>query len=374
MDENIYQIAEQIVQLHQKAYEVYLPLVEDVCSRTVSEDELSHLLDYLLDFACDEKILGLYKRVCRKYLDAYPGCIRDYIEAYLGNVGERRILMAKIVKETIHAKGIDIGIYTTNFENEFISLTDIAKYRNEDDPRFVIQNWMRNRNTIEFLGVWEELHNPDFNRVQFEAVKNEAGLNRFVMTPTKWITQMNAIGIVSKAGRYGGTYAHSDIAMSFATWISPEFQLYIMKDYRRLKTDENSRLSLNWNLNREISKLNYRIHTDAIKDNLIPPELTPAQVAYTYANEADMLNVVLFGKTAKQWKDENPTVKGNMRDVATLNQLLVLANLESYNAVLISQGKSQKERMKLLRQLAIQQLRTLESVSLNNFPKIEKEK
>ena len=230
---------------------------------------------------------------------------------------------------------------------------------------------MCNRNTIEFLGVWEKLHNPDFNCVQFEAVKNEAGLNRFVMTPTKWITQMNAIGIVSKAGRYGGTYAHSDIAMSFATWISPEFQFYIMKDYRRLKTDKNSRLSLNWNLNREISKLNYRIHTDAIKENLIPPELTPAQVAYTYANEADMLNVVLFGKTAKQWKDENPTVKGNMRDVATLNQLLVLANLESYNAVLINQGKKQKERMKLLRQLAVQQLQTLETVGLKKLPKLE---
>ena len=225
--------------------------------------------------------------------------------------------MGKIIKDTIHAKGIDIGIYTTNFESEFISLTDIAKYRNEDDPRFVIQNWMRNRNTVEFLGVWEELHNPDFNRVQFEAVKNEAGLNRFVMTPTKWITQMNAIGITSKAGRYGGTYAHSDIAMSFAAWISPEFQLYIMKDYRRLKADENSRLSLNWNLNREISKLNYKIHTNAIKENLIPPELTPMQISYKYANEADMLNVVLFGKTAKQWKDENPMEKGNMRDVAT---------------------------------------------------------
>ena len=187
-----------------------------------------------------------------------------------------------------------------------------------------------------------------------------------------------AIGIVSKAGRYGGTYAHSDIAMSFATWISPEFQLYIMKDYRRLKTDENSRLSLNWNLNREISKLNYRIHTDAIKENLIPPELTPAQVAYTYANEADLLNVVLFGKTAKQWKEENPNIKGNMRDVATLNQLLVLANLESYNAVLINavlinQGKNQKERMELLRQLAVQQLQTLETVSLNDLPRIEME-
>ena len=279
--------------------------------------------------------------------------------------------MRKIVKDTIHAKGIDIGIYTTNFEYEFISLTDIAKYRNEDDPRFVIQNWMRNRNTIEFLAVWEELHNPGFNRVQFEAVKNEAGLNRFVMTPAKWIEKMHAIGIVSKAGRYGGTYAHSDIAMSFATWISPEFQLYIMKDYRRLKTDENSRLSLNWNLNREISKLNYKIHTDAIKGNLIPPKLSPAQVTYTYASEADLLNVVLFGKTAKQWKDEHPTEKENMRDKATLNQLLVLANLESYNAVLITQGKKQKERMELLRQLAVQQLQTLETVSLNNLPKLE---
>ena len=281
--------------------------------------------------------------------------------------------MEKMIKDTIHAKGIDISIYTTNFENEFISLTDIAKYRNEDDPRFVIQNWMRNRNTIEFLGVWEELHNPNFNRVQFEAVRNEAGLNRFVMTPTKWITQMEAIGIVSKAGRYGGTYAHSDIAMSFATWISPEFQLYIMKDYRRLKTDENSRLSLNWNLNREISKLNYRIHTDAIKENLIPPELTPMQVSYRYANEADMLNVVLFGKTAKQWRDENRKEKGNMRDMATINQLLILANLESYNAVLINQGKDQEERMKLLRQLVVQQLQTLNSLNVNNLPKLELE-
>ena len=277
--------------------------------------------------------------------------------------------MGKIIKDTIHAKGIDISIYTTNFENEFISLTDIAKYRNEDDPRFVIQNWMRNRNTIEFLGVWEEIHNPNFNRVQFEAVRNEAGLNRFVMTPTKWITQMNAIGIVSKAGRYGGSYAHSDIAMSFATWISPEFQLYIMKDYRRLKADENSRLSLNWNLNREISKLNYRIHTDAIKENLIPPELTPLQVSYKYANEADMLNVVLFGKTAKQWQDENAHEKGNMRDFATIHQLLILANLESYNAVLITQGKMQNERMQLLRQLVVQQLKTLNSLSINNLPK-----
>ena len=279
-------------------------------------------------------------------------------------------IMGKIIKDTIHANGIDIGIYTQDFENEFISLTDIARYKS-DDPTAVIQNWMRNRDVIEFLGLWEKLHNLNFKPLEFEGFKKQAGANAFTMSPKKWIEATNAIGIVSKAGRYGGTFAHSDIAMSFATWISPEFQLYIMKDYRRLKTDENSRLSLNWNLNREISKLNYRIHTDAIKENLIPPELTHAQVAYTYANEADMLNVVLFGKTAKQWKNENPMEKGNMRDAATLNQLLILANLESYNAVLINQGKNQKERMELLRQLAVQQLQTLEKVSLNNLPKLE---
>ena len=281
-------------------------------------------------------------------------------------------MSGKTIRETIHAKGIEIGVYTNDFQNEFISLTDIAKYRNEDDPRFVIQNWMRNRNTIEFLGVWEQLHNPDFNRVQFEAVKSEAGLNRFVMTPTKWIEQMNAIGLTSKAGRYGGgTYAHSDIAMSFATWISPEFQLYIMKDYRRLKTDENSKLSLGWNLNREISKLNYRIHTDAIKGYLILPELTPEQIAFKYANEADMLNVILFGKTAKQWRDENTGKKGNIRDYATLQQLLVLANLESYNAALISQGKMQSERMQLLRKLALQQLQTLNGMNVEKLSLME---
>ena len=272
----------------------------------------------------------------------------------------------KIVREIIHAKGIDIGIYTKDFENEYISLTDIAKYRNDNDPRFVIQNWMRNRNTVEFLAVWEELHNPDFNRVQFEAVRSEAGLNRFVMTPTKWIEQTNAIGIVSKAGRYGGgTYAHSDIAMAFATWISPEFQLYIMKDYRRLKQDENSRFSLDWNLNRALSKVNYRIHTDAVKENLIPPELTPEQIAYTYASEADLLNVALFGQTAKQWKNNNPGKKGNVRDDANLNQLLVLANMESYNAILIEQGKPQSERLILLRNLAIRQMDTLASTNLS---------
>ncbi|MBQ3368062.1 KilA-N domain-containing protein [bacterium] len=271
----------------------------------------------------------------------------------------------KTVTETIHAQGIEIGIYTTDFENEFLSLTDIAKYRNEDDPRFVIQNWMRNRNTIEFLAVWEILHNPDFNRVQFEAVKNEAGLNRFVMTPTKWIEQMNAKGIVSKSGRYGGgTFAHSDIAMSFATWISPEFQLYIMKDYRRLKSDENSRLSLNWNLNREISKLNYKIHTDAVKENLLLPDLTIEQQNFVYADEADLLNVALFGKTAKEWRNDNPGKSGNIRDYADIPHLLVLANLESYNAILIEQKISQKERLLKLRDTAKRQLGTILSLDL----------
>ena len=277
--------------------------------------------------------------------------------------------MGKIIKDTIHANGVDIGIYTEDFENEFISLTDIARYKS-DDPTAVIQNQLRNRDVIDFLGLWEKMHNSNFKPLEFEGFRKQAGTNAFTMSPKKWIESTNAIGIVSKSGRYGGTFAHSDIAMSFATWISPEFQLYIMKDYRRLKTDENSRLSLNWNLNREISKLNYRIHTDAIKGNLIPPELTSAQVGYTYANEADMLNVVLFGKTAKQWKDENPMEKGNMRDVATLNQLLVLANLESYNAILINQKKNQKERMELLRQLTVQQLNTLETASMNNLIKI----
>lgn len=224
--------------------------------------------------------------------------------------------MGKVIKETIHANGIDIGIYTQDFENEFISLTDIARYKS-DDPTAVIQNWMRNRDVIEFLGLWERLHNPDFNPLEFEGFRKQAGANAFTMSPKKWIETTNAIGIVSKAGRYGGTYAHSDIAMSFATWISPEFQLYIMKDYRRLKADENSRLSLNWNLNREISKLNYRIHTDAIKDNLIPPELTPAQVAYTYANEADRLPVVYISKT---YYGEDPVdiwkLSGRLKGVA----------------------------------------------------------
>lgn len=277
--------------------------------------------------------------------------------------------MSKIVKETIHANGVDIGIYTSDFQNEYISITDIARYKSAE-PKDVIKNWMRGKDTIQFLGLWEKLHNLNFKGVEFDAFRMQAGANAFTMSPKKWIESTNAIGIVSKAGRYGGTYAHSDIAFEFASWISPEFKLYIIKDYKRLKLEENSRLSLNWNLNRELSKLNYRIHTDAIKNNLIPPELTSIQIACTYASEADLLNVVLFGKTAKQWRDENPSLMGNIRDQATIHQLLVLSNMESYNAVLIQQGKSQAERMQLLHELAVQQMKTLEMLNATNLPKI----
>ena len=279
--------------------------------------------------------------------------------------------MSKPKSDILHVKGLDVGIYTEDFRNEYISLTDIARFRNNDDPRFAIQNWMRNRNTIEFLGLWESLHNPHFNRVQFDTFKTEAGLNRFVMTPSKWIEATGAIGIVSKAGRYNsGTYAHSDIAMEFASWISAEFKLYLMKDYRRLKYDENSRLSLSWNLNREISKLNYRVHTDAIQQNLLPPELTKEQQSYVYADEADVLNVALFGITAAQWRANNSDKKGSVRDYASLQQLLVLANMESYNALLIGQQVPQSERLKSLRMMAINQLRTLSSLDITALPQL----
>lgn len=250
--------------------------------------------------------------------------------------------MSKIKNEKISANGFDIQVYTEDFKNDYISLTDIARYKNTDDPRFVIQNWMRNRNTLEFIGLWEVLNNTNFNRVQFDTFRNEAGLNRFSMTPSKWIESTNAIGIASKAGRYGGTYAHYDIAMEFASWLSPEFKLYIVQDYKRLKTDENSKLSVSWNIHREISKINYKIHTDAIKEYLLK-DLTNEQLSFKYASEADMLNVALFNKTAKEWREENPDLKGNMRDYASLNELLVLANMESYNVVLIGKGIEQKE-------------------------------
>ena len=279
--------------------------------------------------------------------------------------------MSKINKEQISAKGFSIQVYTEDFKNDYISLTDIAKYKNIDDPRFVIQNWMRNRNTLEFMGLWEILNNPNFNRVQFDTFRNEAGLNRFTMTPSKWIESTGAIGIVSKSGRYGGTYAHYDIAMEFASWLSPEFKLYIIQDYKRLKEDENSKLSLTWNLHREISKINYKIHTDAIKDYLLK-DLIDEQLSFKYASEADMLNVTLFDKRAKQWREENPDLKGNMRDYASLNELLVLANIESYNAILIKKGLEKKERMIELRNLAKTQLISLEKLNQSDIKKLHK--
>lgn len=278
--------------------------------------------------------------------------------------------LSKIKNEKISANGFDIQVYTEDFKNDYISLTDIARYKNTDDPRFVIQNWMRNRNTLEFIGLWEVLNNTNFNRVQFDTFRNEAGLNRFSMTPSKWIESTNAIGIVSKAGRYGGTYAHYDIAMEFASWLSPEFKLYIVQDYKRLKTDENSKLSISWNIHREISKINYKIHTDAIKEYLLK-DLTNEQLSFKYASEADMLNVALFNKTAKEWREENQDLKGNMRDYASLNELLVLANMESYNAVLIGKGIEQKERMVELRKLARTQLISLKKLDDSGINKLE---
>lgn len=280
--------------------------------------------------------------------------------------------MTKIIKDIIHADGIDISVYSEDLKNDYISLTDIARKREGEYPGYVIQNWLRNKGTISFVGLWESIHNPDFNYIEFEAIKNEAGLNSFVLTPKRWVETTNAIGIVTKGGRYAATYAHKDIAFEFASWISSEFKLYIIEDYQRLKAGENARLSLNWNLNREISKLNYRIHTDAIKEKLIPPLLTSEQISYTYASEADLLNTVLFGKTAKQWRDDNPKKSGNIRDNATLYQRLVLANMESYNAIMIKQGKTQVERMNLLHELAVQQMTSLSSLELNDLPEINK--
>ena len=280
---------------------------------------------------------------------------------------------AAVKRGTIHAGGLDIGIYTTDYRNEYISLTDIAKYRSID-PRVTIHNWLRGRDIVEFLGLWEVLHNPGFKRIEFDTFKENAGTNAFVFSIKDWTEKLGAIGLLTKAGRYGGgIYAHADIAFEFASWISPEFKLYIIKDYQRLKYDENSRLSLSWNLNREIAKLNYRIHTDAIKENLLPPDLTPEQISCTYANEADLINVALFGMTAKQWREANSGVKGNMRDYASLNQLLVLANMESYNALLIEQKKQQAERLTLLRELAVRQMKTLSGISLEKLPRLTEE-
>ena len=278
--------------------------------------------------------------------------------------------MTKGKKDHISAKGFSIQIYTEDFKNDYISLTDIARYKNSEEPNVVVANWMRNYNTIEYLGIWERLNNLEFNPLEFEGFLKEAGSNAFTLSPQKWVNTTNAKGIYVKLGRGGGTFAHKDIAFKFASWISAEFELYIIKDYQRLKDDENSRLSLGWNLNREISKINYRIHTDAIKEYLLK-DLTNEQLSYKYASEADMLNVALFNKRAKQWREENLDLKGNMRDYASLNELLVLANMESYNAVLISKGMEQKERMVELRKLARTQLLSLEKLNSARLKSLE---
>ncbi|WP_346432733.1 KilA-N domain-containing protein [Flavobacterium piscisymbiosum] len=264
--------------------------------------------------------------------------------------------MAKLNKMEVNGNSISL---LSNLEQDYICITDIARYKDPDHIDDIIKNWLRNRNTIELLGFWEILNNPDFKPVEFDGFKKQAGLNSFTMTAKKWIEATNAIGIVSKSGRYGGTYAHKDIAFEFASWISIEFKLYIIKEFQRLKEDENKTKNLDWNLQRTISKINYKIHTDAIKENLIPLSLTVAQKNFIYADEADTLNVAIFGKTAKQWRTENPDQKGNIRDIASIEQLVVLSNLESINAVLIQQEIQQVDRLMKLNEIAIVQMKSL---------------
>ena len=261
--------------------------------------------------------------------------------------------MAKIIVQKT-----DVTILKIN-DGDYISLTDIAKFKSPD-PFIVVCNWMRNRNTVEYLGIWETLYNPNFKPIEFDRFRNEAGLNAFTMSPQKWVDSTSAIGIVSKAGRYGGTFAHKDIAFKFAAWISIEFELYFIKEFQRLKEDEQKQIG--WTAKRELAKLNYHIHTDAIKQNLIPAELTPIQTSIIYANEADVLNVAMFGITAKQWHDANPDLKGNIRDYATINELICLANMENLNSVFINEKMPQHERLIKLNQIAIQQMRVLHEV------------
>ena len=278
--------------------------------------------------------------------------------------------MSKGKQSSVTVQGTSVTIVVQRDE-DYISLTDIARYKDSERTDYIIQNWMRNRNTIEFLGLWESLNNPGFNPIEFDGIKSQAGLNSFVLTARRWIESTQATGLISKPGRYGGTYAHRDIAFEFASWVSVEFKLYLIKEFDRLKDDENRRLSQAWNLNRTLSKLNYRIHTDAIQAHLIPAEITPAQAAMTYASEADLLNVALFGQTAKQWRDANPALDGNMRDHADIEQLLVLANIEAMNAEFIHMNLPQGERLKRLNQIAIRQMHTLTARSLPTLPSKE---
>lgn len=270
--------------------------------------------------------------------------------------------MSKVKKNTIEVQGAPVAIISQN-QQDSICLTDIAKFKNPNHPDDVIRNWLRNRNTVEFLGIWERLNNPNFNPVEFDGIRMQTGLNSFVLTPKQWIEKTGAMGLTSSAGRYGGTYAHKDIAFEFASWVSVEFKLYLIKEFQRLKEDESRRLSLAWNLNRTLSKLNYRIHTDAIAAHLIPAAVTPAQAAITYASEADLLNVALFSQTAKQWRDANPKLDGNMREYASVEQLLVLANIEGMNAEFIHMGLTQGDRLTRLNEIAIRQMQVLTSAS-----------
>ncbi len=273
-------------------------------------------------------------------------------------------------KRILNVQGTPIGLISEQGE-EFISLTDVAKYRNEDEPYSVINNWMRSRSTISFLGLWEKLNNTNFKPIEFERFKIDAGSNYFVLSPLRWIRTTHAIGIISKSGRYGGTFSHKDIAFEFASWISPEFKLYLIMEFQRLKEDENARLSQHWNLNRTLSKINYRIQTDAIRETLIPKLLNKSQVHFVYASEADLLNMALFGMTAKEWRVANPDAEGNIRDMATIEQLVVLSNMESINALLIAQGHLQSERLEQLNFVAITQMKSLLSNkgALNIGPK-----
>ena len=257
----------------------------------------------------------------------------------------------------INVQNTEITVISID-ERDYISLTDMV--RNIENGSALIEKWLRNKNTIEFLGIWEEMYNPNFNSPEFEGIKNEAGLNRFILSVKQWIEKTNAIGIIAKAGRYGGTYAHKDLAFEFASWVSPQFKLYLLREFQRLKEEEQKLLG--WSAKRELAKINYRIHTDAIKQNLIPQELTPAQKSFVYADEADMLNVAMFGKTAREWREENPDLKGNIRDYASINQLICLSNMENLNAVFINEGLSQSERLEKLNKIAIQQMKVLENV------------
>ncbi len=272
----------------------------------------------------------------------------------------------------INANGKEITLLANN--TDYVSLTEIAKYLDPENPRFIIQNWMRNRNTIEFLGAWETINNTNFNRLEFDTVRNASGTNAFVLTPQRWIAETNAIGISSKAGRYGGTYAHSDIAFEFASWISPEFKLYLIQDYQRLKQEESYKNQLDWQVNRYISKLNYSIQTDAIKENIVPL-LRKNQIAYAYASEADVINVSLFGMTAKEFKKLYPDKNGNQRDNASIEQLLVLNNLQGLNSEMINKGIPQSQRIQELNRIAKQQLELLiknNQKALNDLKKLEK--